>query len=209
MAPKSLSFLASLLAFSATTFSLTVTVDDTPKTPNLILAPGLPSLESLGLTVADLYKPDFLGNETSQRCATHERSKGKTLTPPEESRGIAIPKPPVAATSHSPLGFPSAADVIPACYTDDPALRGDAIACRNALITMGTSFCDVVAADYAVLCQSGSVEIIGWNYYNVTTGVTADCSDVAIGASWIIDNCSSCSQDNCYVEGGCPFNPGQ
>jgi hypothetical protein len=69
---------------------------------------------------------------------------------------------------------------------------------------MGTSFCDV-AGDYSVLCQSGSVEIVGWNYYNVTTGVAADCSDVAIGASWVIDNCSSCSQDDCAVEGESPL----
>jgi hypothetical protein len=61
MSPKPLSLLTALLAFSTTTFSLAVTVDDTPKPPKFILAPGLPSLESLGLTVADLYKPDFLG----------------------------------------------------------------------------------------------------------------------------------------------------
>jgi hypothetical protein len=68
---------------------------------------------------------------------------------------------------------------------------------------MGTSFCDV-AVDYAVLCQSGGAEIVGWNYYNVATGVAADCSDVAIGVSWIIDNCSDCSQDDCAVEGSYP-----
>jgi hypothetical protein len=136
---------------------------------------------------------------TSRRFAPFGEDK---LTIFEESRGIVIPTP----TVNTPVGgSPTVEDVIPTCYTDDPATRGNAIACRNALISMGSSFCDV-AQDYLVLCQADDAEIVGWNYYNVTGGVAADCSDVAIGASWIIDNCSSCSQDNCLVEGACPLS---
>jgi hypothetical protein len=57
MTPK-LPLFCSILALCITASSLVVPATDAPK---LILAPFLPTLESLGLTVADLYKPDFLG----------------------------------------------------------------------------------------------------------------------------------------------------
>jgi hypothetical protein len=31
--------------------------------------------------------------------------------------------------------------------------------------------------------------------------VQTSCSDAAVAASWVIDNCSSCAQDSCLVEG--------
>lgn len=42
---------------------------------------------------------------------------------------------------------------------------------------------------------------MGWNYYAVPGGVQTSCSDAAVAASWIIDNCSTCPQDKCLVEG--------
>jgi hypothetical protein len=87
-------------------------------------------------------------------------------------------------------------------YNNFPATRSDAIACRNYLITAGNSYCDVPADDeYAVLCTSGNSEILGWNYYNVSGALLAYCSDTAVGASWVIDQCSTCTADNCAVEG--------
>jgi hypothetical protein len=85
---------------------------------------------------------------------------------------------------------------------DAPATRSDAIACRNYLITAGNSACDVPAVDeYIALCTSGSSEIVGWNYYDIPGALLASCSDVAVGASWVIDNCSTCPADNCAVQG--------
>jgi hypothetical protein len=62
MAPKYIPLLSFLLVFSTMASGLTVNVDDMPKTPEVILAPGLPTLKELGLTSADLYKEDFLGD---------------------------------------------------------------------------------------------------------------------------------------------------
>lgn len=42
---------------------------------------------------------------------------------------------------------------------------------------------------------------MGWNYYALPGGVQTSCSDAAVAASWVIDNCSTCLQDNCLVEG--------
>ena len=186
MTPK-LPFLASLLALSATTYSLSAPVNVLPE---LTLAPGLPTLESLGLKVADLYEPNFLGNDKP-----NVQTKKKSHSPIPESRNLSVPLAPV----RSPGGA-SARATFPACYGDAPAARRDAIACRNALISVGGYRCDVAGA-YSVLCRAGSAEIVGWNYYNVTVGVAAYCSDVAVGASWAIDHCSGCPQDYCPVEG--------
>jgi len=54
------------------------------------------------------------------------------------------------------------------------------------------------------MCSAGDTDVVGWNYWNVGGGdLIADCSDVAGGLSYIIDNCSSCYSDYCKVEGEC------
>jgi hypothetical protein len=95
------------------------------------------------------------------------------------------------------------AQYTPSCVSNDvPATRSDAIACRNYLITAGSTPCDIPAADeYVALCTSGISEILGWNYYDVPGALLASCSDAAVGASWVIDNCSTCPADNCGVQG--------
>jgi hypothetical protein len=58
-----------------------------------------------------------------------------------------------------------------------------------------------VGNDFSVLCTAGDTEILGWNYYNVVGGLLLYCNDAAVGASWIIDTCSTCPGDDCAVEG--------
>ncbi|KAF2401665.1 hypothetical protein EJ06DRAFT_555331 [Trichodelitschia bisporula] len=89
------------------------------------------------------------------------------------------------------------------CSLTYPASRANAIACRNYLIQTGTFTCSS-GPDFSVLCTAGDSEILGWNYYNLNGGVNTQCSDAAVAASWVIDNCSSCPGDSCDVEGSHP-----
>jgi hypothetical protein len=82
--------------------------------------------------------------------------------------------------------------------------RGNAIACRNYLIQVGTYDCST-GPTYYQLCTAGDAEIIAYNYYNVQGGVYSDCADAAVAASWVIDNCSTCGDDNCFVQGVLAF----
>jgi hypothetical protein len=134
----------------------------------VVPGPGLPSLESLGITSADLFDKNF--------------------------------KPIIQSDNKLPAAKLFKRQSPASCQTDYQATRGNAIACRNYLIQTGTYTCSS-GDSYATLCTAGDAEIVGWNYYDIAGGVQTSCSDAAVAASWIIDNCSTCSQDNCLVEG--------
>jgi hypothetical protein len=94
------------------------------------------------------------------------------------------------------------ADYQPSCPLQYLATRSNAIAARNYLISVGNEYCDVPSQySWVVLISIGDAEILGYNYYGLGSGVYANCSDVAIGASWVIDHCSTCGDDNCGVDG--------
>jgi len=88
-----------------------------------------------------------------------------------------------------------------ACQSTYQASRGNAIACRNYLIQTGSATDCSTGESTLVLCTAGDAEIVGWNYYRNPGGVTTSCSDAAVAASWVIDNCSTCTSDDCLVEG--------
>lgn len=140
---------------------------------------GMPSLQSLNLTNEDLYAGDFL-----------------------DRYGHTIPKRNADFARRNTRSALTQRDVIPSCIETGNfyGTRSNAIACRNYLISASPNACDVPGTS-TVLCTAGDTEIVGWNYFNDLDGVDEDCSDVAIGASWIIDNCSDCQSDSCPVEG--------
>jgi hypothetical protein len=144
---------------------------------------GLPSLAEIGLTERELYSEDFLGK--------HLYSTKRTISDSVEIRGITLPPHPQVESA--PYGQTCA-------YNVRPTVRSGAIACRNYLITIASSTCNV-EKQASVLCSAGYSQIQGWNYFNNVNGVNATCGDVAIAASWVIETCPSCSADNCAVEG--------
>lgn len=132
----------------------------------VIPGPGLPSLESLGITSSDLFNTNFKPiTQSENRLSANKLFKRQS-----------------------------------SCQFDYQATRVNAIACRNYLIQTGTYTCSS-GDSYATLCTAGDAEIVGWNYYDIAGGVQTSCSDAAVAASWVIDNCSTCPQDNCLVEG--------
>lgn len=56
-------------------------------------------------------------------------------------------------------------------------------------------------ASSSVLCTAGDTEVIDWFDFSLGGAAFADCSDVALGAGWIIDNCSAGGNDVSLVEG--------
>ncbi|KAF2435942.1 hypothetical protein EJ08DRAFT_656289 [Tothia fuscella] len=85
--------------------------------------------------------------------------------------------------------------------------RSNAIACRNYLTEISTYDCSIGAGEqWRVQCTIGNAEVVGSNYYNYSGGLSSTCGSVAIAAGWVIDNCSTCGDPNCWVEGSYP-NP--
>ena len=114
----------------------------TSSVPELIPGPGLPSLESLNLTSADLYAmgpPPALSKYAAS-------SVGQTLT-----AWMLV----VGARS---------ADYTAICQTYSTAAVNDVIACFNYLVSIGNNACAVTNPDLVTwFCESGTAAISGSN----------------------------------------------
>ncbi|PPQ94358.1 hypothetical protein CVT25_000686 [Psilocybe cyanescens] len=130
----------------------------------VIPGPGLPSLESLGLTSADLYR------------GYSDRSVAR------DSINTSLAKR-VPTTCQNIAGHTVSA--------------ANAKACVTYLRNLGTTPCGLTS-DNIIFCQSGDAAIGGSNLKGQGQLVSSYCSDVAIGAQNILNQCT---QSNGQVEG--------
>ncbi|KAJ2980575.1 hypothetical protein NQ176_g2556 [Zarea fungicola] len=139
--------MAALLTFALFSLAAAAPAAES-KYPEVIPGPGLPSLESLGLTSEQLYTmpipKEFAAFKTSLNI---DGTCG-----PEDSR-----------------------------YTDVNGI----IACFHYLQNLGTTPC--VAGENTRMCEAGDAVVIG---SSIGGGSSSYCSDVALGALWVIDHCT-------------------
>ncbi|KFY75153.1 hypothetical protein V499_04852 [Pseudogymnoascus sp. VKM F-103] len=150
---------------------LTASVVSAINIPEVIPGPGLPSLASLNLTSEALH------------------AMGPIEIPPDYHIGDVKP------TSKRDNPTP------PACIYYGGALidRANMLSCVNFLYALGTTPCTLSnSAASAQWCNVGNVALYGWNWHNLPT-VPSYCSDVAIAAQWVYNNCN---YDNVNQWGG-------
>ncbi|KAI0060396.1 hypothetical protein BV25DRAFT_1807463, partial [Artomyces pyxidatus] len=140
--------------------------------PTVIPGPGLPSLESLNLTSADLYTTDIsLGMYPLSSCS-------------------AVPVQTLI------VGLTEARGELEArytneCFTYTTASVNNVIACFNYLQSIGSNNCGVVSnIDF---CEAGDAQISGSNIAGAGE-VSSSCHDVALGVQWIFTNCNNGGQ---------------
>jgi len=170
-----------VVAFFFLSSALSLASSDTASAapPEIKPGPGMPSLASLGVTAAQLADPNY----------------GRSYL-----------------SSHPSKNKPGVFSAVRECYIRQPGQRGNAISCRNYLIAASTQTVTIAAgSDHQTiaLCYdknnpSAATEISGWNLNGRSGALIESNADIAISASWIIDNCSACSSDTCDIEGQSP-----
>ncbi|KAF7137034.1 hypothetical protein CNMCM5793_006838 [Aspergillus hiratsukae] len=128
----------------------------------VVPGPGLPSLESLGLTSAELRDPDFLSKNGLEDNLIEDLELEAAMFPPQCQPRYFVPAPIAQARS-----------------------------CRNYLKKLGTKPCKVTGPGnpttaQTVFCRAGVTQIYG----HAAPGTSSYCKHVAIGATWTIDNCA-------------------
>ncbi|EAU89027.2 hypothetical protein CC1G_09996 [Coprinopsis cinerea okayama7 len=152
--------------------------------PEVIPAPGLPSLASLNLTSADLCKPP----EEFMKTYTNPASASLLDTP------LSLDLPPIATTSANEGESSLVKRYEPRCSTS--AMNPEyAWGCFNYLHALGSTPCVINSTTYMIrFCYTdgpaGSVEWWGMNM-KVHLGMTVQstCRNVALGGHWVLYNC--------------------
>ncbi|OBT56884.1 hypothetical protein VE04_01982 [Pseudogymnoascus sp. 24MN13] len=129
----------------------------------LIPGPGFPSLESLGLTRKDL---EAMGRVAIPESYNAHKIRGALLS-----------------------GKRASAASIPTCENNYTLPRNGAQACVNYLAALGSKSCAVSGRFVQQMCTDNGASIMGANIKNLAS-VASSCSDVAIAAQWIYDNCA-------------------
>lgn len=146
-----------------------------PEKPMVYPGPGLPSLESLGLTSANLFDNGFmkayLANITTDTGT--KRSEANTASSQEQ-----------ILQCQSEYGF---------------ATQSGATACVNYLTALGTQECVAPATANGVnFCYTVNDGIT--SYISGYNGAQSYCRDVATGAAEVVFKCSGC-EPNCLSAG--------
>ncbi|OBT80576.1 hypothetical protein VF21_00484 [Pseudogymnoascus sp. 05NY08] len=128
----------------------------------LIPGAGFPSLESLGLTRKDL---EAMGRVKIPESYNAHKIRSALLS-----------------------GKRAAAATIPTCEDNYTLPKNGAQACVNYLSALGSKSCAVSGTFVQQMCTDNGASIMGANIKNLAS-VASSCSDVAIAAQWIYDNC--------------------
>ncbi|EAU89832.2 hypothetical protein CC1G_06984 [Coprinopsis cinerea okayama7 len=156
------------LLSTATLLAGAVSLPTETTEPALDFSPGegLPSLEELGLTTADLLKP--IPEETLAAI----RAEYESITPSEES-GLVRRYDPVCHDGRIPLA--------------------DANACYNYLNSLGTTTCRVPEGTGGYgginMCRIGSSYVIG-GCIGAECPASSHCRDVAHAVAWVMSHCN-------------------
>ncbi|KFY88383.1 hypothetical protein V500_06382 [Pseudogymnoascus sp. VKM F-4518 (FW-2643)] len=169
-----ISSVLALLAVGASASAVPAPVDE------LIPSPGLPSLESLGLTRKDLLA----------------MGRVKSLSP-----AVLIYLSPILTAAIVPesynahrirgallSGKRAVGATIPTCEDNYELPKKGAQVCINFLSALGSKACAVSGKFVQQMCTDHGASIMGANIKNQAR-VQSSCSDVAIAAQWIYDNC--------------------
>ncbi|KFX94117.1 hypothetical protein V495_02312 [Pseudogymnoascus sp. VKM F-4514 (FW-929)] len=151
-----ISAIVALLAVSASASAAPAPVNE------LVTGPGLPSLESLGLTRKDL---ENMGRVKIPESYNAHRARSALLS-----------------------GKRAQAATIPTCEDNYTVPKAGAQVCINYLSALGTKPCVITGKFVQVMCTDEGASISGANIKNLAT-VQSSCGDVAIAAQWIYDNC--------------------
>ncbi|KFY34439.1 hypothetical protein V494_06774 [Pseudogymnoascus sp. VKM F-4513 (FW-928)] len=151
-----ISAVVALLAVGASAAAAPAPVDE------LIPGPGMPSLESLGLTRKDLV----------------------------EMGRVKIPESYNAHRTRSALLSGKRAEIasIPTCEDNYKLPKAGAQVCINYIKALGSKSCAVSGGFVQQMCFDNGAAIMGANIKNLPS-VASACSDVAIAAQWVYDNC--------------------
>lgn len=85
-------------------------------------------------------------------------------------------------------GKRASAATIPTCEDNYTLPRAGAQVCLNYLAALGSKSCVVSGTFVQQMCTDNGASIMGANIKNLAS-VASSCSDVAIAAQWIYDNC--------------------
>lgn len=75
---------------------------------------------------------------------------------------------------------------------------GDATICKNYLKSLGKEECRATRSG-SVFCVSGKTVVKGFAVGPTATG--SWCEHVAAAVGWVLDNCSTCRENDCPVSG--------
>lgn len=169
-----ISIVVALLAVGATASAAPAPADE------LIPGPGFPSLESLGLTRKDLQEMGPVKSLSPAAITYH---------PPILITAI-VPESYNAHRARSALlsGKRANAATIPTCEDNYTVSKNGAQACINFINALGTKPCTVSGKFVQNMCTAQGASIMGANIKNLAS-VSSHCSDVAIAAQWVYDNC--------------------
>lgn len=146
----------------------------------LIPGPGLPSLKSLGLTRKDLVAMGRVNSLSPAALSYHPPLLTAALVPESYNahriRGALL------------SGKRSTGASIPTCEDNHELPRKGAQVCINFISALGSKPCAVTGKFVQQMCTDHGASIMGANVKNLAT-VQSSCSDVAIAAQWIYDNC--------------------
>ncbi|OBT70434.1 hypothetical protein VE03_00126 [Pseudogymnoascus sp. 23342-1-I1] len=156
------SVVSAVLALLAISASASALAPAPAPVDELIPGPGLPSLESLGLTRKDLVA---MGRVNIPESYNAHRIRGALLS-----------------------GKRSVGATIPTCEDNYKLPKAGAQVCINFISALGSKSCAVSGKFVQQMCTDHGASIMGANIKNLAT-VASSCSDVAIAAQWIYDNC--------------------
>lgn len=146
--------------------------------------PGLPSVESLGLTTAELIE------------------QGRTLA--QEAVSLMNDNYNNNTSSHSDLEK----RLEPTCIYNGYASPENVYACAGYLHNLGTNLC-LGGGDGVVLCDArghggrNGARVIG-NTFTGKIMVSSWCSHVALAVFWMLDNCVDCVGPICGISAHAP-----
>jgi len=140
-------------------YSFGTNANTTRKLIEVFPGPGLPSLESLGLTSEQLNDPNFIYKSNA------------------EMFNLQVTK------------FNVSSNFVPECNNNNaPDSYDGAQACANYLWNLGKTMC-VVPYPTIVMCSASDYSKIGGTCLIAGGSTQSYCSDVALGAQWVINNC--------------------
>jgi hypothetical protein len=145
--------------------------------------PGLPSLESVGLSNERLH---IMAREEMANPGTHLVSRAMSGA---ESRSLSKRWDPF-------------------CVPESEAEQSCALWCVLYLNSLGDTPCVAHESAFPLFCtceRAGSIgaAIQAWPYMTSKTTVSSACKDVALGASWICNNCPGRGHNDCGAGFAC------
>lgn len=172
----------------------------------IIPGEGLPSLESLNLTMRDLLDPRFAAGPWTHRPASRLSATAMVLDgamPQRRPDDVHSAFPPLADLLRPTKTAAGRVAVNTSCQGDWGEVSA-AQACINYLSALGTQAC--VAAPSATFCVATddvATQVVGFSFVQSGSGiVSSDCAAVACAVGTLIDTCSQINPGGCEPIGG-------